>query len=539
MRAILAMYMIDKLGVDQGNAGTYMSLFIAACYFFPLIGGWIADNLFGKYWTIVLFSVPYVLAQFIVGIENKYVVLGSLVLLAMGSGVIKPNISTLMGMTYDQQRPGMDQLRSSAFSWFYMAINIGAFLSQSTMPWLRDEYGYQIAFVFPAVLMAVALIVFAAGKRFYAEETIHRMVEGDPNSSPIPDGRTITGIPIKTTVVSAEEKAATQKLRLLTLQRIGLLFLTVMFFWAIFDQSASTWIFFANTYMDCTLFGVPVPPDAIQAFNALFIILMVPISVWIFKRVPIQATNKIALGYALTALSMVIMSFSGFLSGDAQKVAKVTFPEGSLILPLPAAKFAEVPGDSLELGKNVLSASDLKYVPETKKLQFSNGTLTLAGGEGMAIVEGHLQLPLSNGDSPGVLESQIKSQKELSNLSKDPATVTVEESDWVPETERVTVWWQVLAYLILTAAEVLVSITGLELAFVAAPASMKSFVTACWLAVVFLANLLINAPITQMYPKMTPVAYFGMLGLGMVLILLVYFPIARKFNAGMEEGAKA
>ncbi len=105
--------------------------------------------------------------------------------------------------------------------------------------------------------------------------------------------------------------------------------------------------------------------------------------------------------------------------------------------------------------------------------------------------------------------------------------------------ERVTVWWQVLAYLILTAAEVLVSITGLELAFVAAPASMKSFVTACWLAVVFLANLLINAPITQMYPKMTPVAYFGMLGLGMVLILLVYFPIASRFNAGMEEGAKA
>ncbi len=282
-----------QIGSRSGNAGTYMSLFIAACYFFPLIGGWIADNLFGKYWTIVLFSVPYVLAQFIVGIENKYVVFGSLILLAMGSGVIKPNISTLMGMTYDQQRPGMDQLRSSAFSWFYMAINIGAFLSQSTMPWLRDEYGYQIAFIFPAVLMAIALLVFAAGKRFYAQETIHRMVVGDPNSTAIPDAKTVTGIPIKTTIVSAEEKAATQKLRLLTLQRIGLLFLTVMFFWAIFDQSASTWIFFANTYMDCTLFGVPVPPDAIQAFNALFIILMVPISVWLFKRFPISAPIKL------------------------------------------------------------------------------------------------------------------------------------------------------------------------------------------------------------------------------------------------------
>ena len=139
MRAILALYMTERLGVDKADAGTFMSLFIAACYFFPLIGGYIADNFLGKYWTIVVFPIPYVVAQFIVGIENRYVVFGTLVLLAMGSGVIKPNISTLMGMTYDQQRPGQEQLRTSAFSWFYMSINIGAALSQFSMPWLRDE----------------------------------------------------------------------------------------------------------------------------------------------------------------------------------------------------------------------------------------------------------------------------------------------------------------------------------------------------------------------------------------------------------------
>jgi POT family proton-dependent oligopeptide transporter len=115
MRAILALYMTEKLGVDKADAGTFMSLFIAACYFFPLVGGYVADNFLGKYWTIVLFSVPYVAAQFLVGIEDRYVVFGALVLLAMGSGVIKPNISTLMGMTYDQQRPGQEQLLTSAW----------------------------------------------------------------------------------------------------------------------------------------------------------------------------------------------------------------------------------------------------------------------------------------------------------------------------------------------------------------------------------------------------------------------------------------
>jgi POT family proton-dependent oligopeptide transporter len=169
MRAILALYMVDRLGVDKADAGTYMSLFIAACYFFPLIGGFVADNFLGKYWTIVGFSIPYVVAQLVIGIENKYLVFGTLGLLAMGSGVIKPNISTLMGLTYDQQRPGQDQLRTSAFSWFYMSINIGAFLSQVSMPWLRTNYGYQVAFLFPAGLMAMALLVFAAGKKFYAK----------------------------------------------------------------------------------------------------------------------------------------------------------------------------------------------------------------------------------------------------------------------------------------------------------------------------------------------------------------------------------
>ncbi len=79
MRAILALYMTDRLGVDKADAGTFMSLFIAACYFFPLIGGWLADNYLGKYWTIVGFSIPYVCAQFMVGIENKYIYIAHVV----------------------------------------------------------------------------------------------------------------------------------------------------------------------------------------------------------------------------------------------------------------------------------------------------------------------------------------------------------------------------------------------------------------------------------------------------------------------------
>jgi dipeptide/tripeptide permease len=508
-----------------------MSLFIAACYFFPLIGGWVADNFLGKYWTIVLFSVPYVVAQFIVGIENPIIVMSALVLLAMGSGVIKPNISTLMGLTYDQQRPGQTQLRSSAFSWFYMAINIGAFLSQSTMPWLRDKYDYQIAFMFPAGLMALALVIFALGKRFYGQETIVQLV-----TTPPADGetghKTITGVPIVKQYVTPEEKQNRRALRLQTLQRIGLLFLTVMFFWAIFDQSASTWIFFANTYMDCTLFGVPVPPDAIQAFNALFIIGMVPLSVVIFKAFPIKATNKIALGFGLTALSMAIMSFSGFLAGASQKGTKLTFSDGFVVLPTSEESLDKVT-DTLTMNGAKLSGVTATYDNAKKKLIINSAELGIADKSTIQLTDSVVSLT-DLVDGTNVLEVVKSGETKAGDVA-----IVAEVVDWVKPTERVTVWWQVLAYLILTAGEVLVSITGLELAFVAAPASMKSFVTACWLAVVFLANLLINAPITQLYPLMPPTFYFGLLGVAMAAILLVYFPIATRFNAGLEAGANA
>ena len=82
---------------------------------------------------------------------------------------------------------------------------------------------------------------------------------------------------------------------------------------------------------------------------------------------------------------------------------------------------------------------------------------------------------------PGVLEPLLKSGDELAKVKGEDAKATVEIIDWVPPAERVTVWWQVLAYLIPTVAEILISVTGLELAFVAAPPSMKSFVTGLWL----------------------------------------------------------
>src|SRR5438445_3029562 len=106
MRAILPLYLTSALLFEDSDATRIYSYFKAACYFLPLLGGFLADRYFGKYWTIVGFSVPYVLGHFVLGISSHIALVIALALLAGGSGVIKPNISTLMGLTYDQLRPG-------------------------------------------------------------------------------------------------------------------------------------------------------------------------------------------------------------------------------------------------------------------------------------------------------------------------------------------------------------------------------------------------------------------------------------------------
>ncbi len=559
MRAILALYMTDKLGISKEDAGTYMSLFIAACYFLPLLGGYIADNYLGKYWTIVSFSIPYVLGQILVGIENEYVLFVALCLLAMGSGVIKPNISTLMGLTYDQQRPGQDKLRSNAFSWFYFSINVGAALSQFALPYVRSKYdSYQIAFLIPAGFMTLALAIFAAGKPYYAKETIVRT-----RSTP-------------------EERA----LKWQILRRILGLFLLVMFFWAIFDQAASTWIFFADTYMNCEIFGMEIAPDAIQGFNPVFILCFLPLSVIFFnwlanQGIKIRATDKMVIGFILTACCMGIMSLTGFIAGEAKKSLRITTKEGTLILPTSEVKLDDpkkneqkkqlesnlgsLLWDNLPLRMQFQEAIQKIGDEKKKKVSFSNGELQLANGKMLVFRDGRIDFTRSKPlfpegpiDLPGTLEVKFKDGEypfeegkivllknqvkivpnekpaQAAEKAEEKGQVVIDEIDFVPAEQRVTVWWQIFAYLIITIAEILISVTGLELAFTAAPASMKSFVTACWLATVFLANLLINAPITRLYPSMPPGYYFAMLAAAMLGVTVTFIYVARKFNANQD-----
>jgi POT family proton-dependent oligopeptide transporter len=698
MRGILLLYMIQILGFDDGKASMVMSYFISACYLLPLLGGYVADNFFGKYRTIVYFSIPYILGQALLGISalhNETCLYLSLGLLAMGSGVIKPNISTLMGMTYDQKCAGKSKMRSDAFAMFYGAINIGAFISGLCVPAIRNYFGgssqaYAIAFLFPAVLMILAFIVFALGKPFYAVEKIERKV------------------------LTAEEAAQ----RWILLRRLFGLFLIVTIFWSVFDQSVTTWTLFARDYLHLELFGVSLSPDQLQAVNPLLIVLLLPpvTLFWHFlanRKINLRPTSKMLIGFCLTFVTMFIASCAGFLgsnavvrggpqvvesveitvkntlamqSNEARSSAETVIAGELAQVALKAAvteslkddpdQFAAVvsacrefrsPSDSDDRTADQLkkvNAGEIEMVtqaltalhPEAKKLldaaksasesakdslkkhvpaevalaaaaiaaqaSSQGAKAALAAGQtddgetdaanrkkaieevrrtavlteaavnavkasvkaASAPADAQNDTPKKNDkidlsacssaanratasasaarkaiDSLKHKEPQVVLQHaSIAVLASADATVITarasakatdrEPAEDVLKTEiaaangRISIWWQLIPYLIITISEICISVVGLELAFAVAPASMKSFVTACWLLTVFLAGIL-NAQVTPFYNHyvswfgitLTPGIFFGIFAVVMVPLTLTFIVVSKRFNVAVDK----
>ena len=310
MRAILVLYVIQILKFTDSGANRVISYFIAACYLAPLVGGYVADNFLGKYRTIVYFAIPYIIGQAMLAIaslHNTTCLIISLGLLAMGSGVIKPNISTLMGLTYDQRRPGQSKLRSDAFAMYYGSINIGAcalvFLRPLDPQRLRRRQPCLCDGVpFPTALMILAFIVFALGKPFYATETIQR---------------------VRLTPEQRHER------RVVGWRLFGL-FVVITIFWSLFDQSASTWLLFARDHLDLKLhlnlylfkFDYPLSPDQLQTLNPVLIILLLPPVTMLWHLLArfgldLRPTDKMLIGFVLTTITMGITAWAAFRGADA------------------------------------------------------------------------------------------------------------------------------------------------------------------------------------------------------------------------------
>jgi POT family proton-dependent oligopeptide transporter len=247
----------------------------------------LADIFVGKYRTIIALSIVYcfghaALAGMGMFGNSPWWLMAGLGMIALGSGGIKPCVSAHVG---DQFGARNAHLLSKIFNWFYFSINIGAFVSMLLTPWLLEWYGPHWAFGVPGVLMALATLVFWLGRNRF----IH-----------VPAG----GSRFVMELLSWEGIKA--MLKLLPL------YLFVAMFWALFDQTGSTWIFQSQD-MDRQFLGFEWLPSQIQALNSVFVLTFIPIFAYIvypfgdrvWKLTPLR---KIGLGLFIMVGSFALVA---------------------------------------------------------------------------------------------------------------------------------------------------------------------------------------------------------------------------------------
>ncbi|OYP38305.1 MFS transporter [Rhodopirellula sp. MGV] len=289
MRAILMVFMTQYLLGSNGELATmsdedakfWMHIFVMAAYFTPVFGALLADWLLGKYRTILYLSVLYCLGHLALAVnETRLGLAVGLGLIAFGTGAIKPCVSAHVG---DQFGKGNSHLLGKVFGWFYIAINLGSFLSSLLIPVLLDKYGSQVAFGVPGILMALATFLFWMGRNRF----VH--------------------IPARGPEVFREAFTGEG---LASLLRLTPLYLFVAVFWSLFDQSSSAWVLQAEN-MDRNVFGVELLSSQIQAANPFLILVMVPLFSYVvypaidkvFKLTPLR---KVSIGMFITVTSFTV-----------------------------------------------------------------------------------------------------------------------------------------------------------------------------------------------------------------------------------------
>lgn len=159
MKALLILYMVNYLFWTQESASHVMAWYAGLVYATPILGGIVADKLLGARWSVVIGGVLIAIGHFLLAFEPLPFFYSGLGFLIVGTGFLKPNISTQVGSLYRSK----DDRRDSAFTIFYMGINTGAFLGPLVCSWLQESFNYHYGFAAAGVGMVIGLIVYIAG----------------------------------------------------------------------------------------------------------------------------------------------------------------------------------------------------------------------------------------------------------------------------------------------------------------------------------------------------------------------------------------
>ncbi|WP_440054673.1 peptide MFS transporter [Pseudoalteromonas sp. T1lg65] len=359
MRAMLVLFMTatlqsEGLGFTVASAAAIYGLYTGAVYFLGLPGGWIADRLIGGQKAVWYGGIIIMCGHIVLAIPTQSSFFIGLILVASGTGLLKPNISAMVGQLYSDE----DERRDSGYAIYYMGINLGSVIGYAVCGYFMENVGWHWAFGAAAVGMALGLVN-------YRMTASHISTVGNRPSNPMSDkGRrtawsTITALlAIAAAVVVSAYMGIIEINPVILAQYVAVAFTTVFFlyygfiyfagnlddsekkkmwalflvcvasacFWSGFEQAGSSLNLFARDYTDRVIGSFTIPTAWFQSTNSIFIVVLSPFfaALWInlAKRMITPSYSvKCAIGLIIMASGFIVMFFASQYAAQGLKVA--------------------------------------------------------------------------------------------------------------------------------------------------------------------------------------------------------------------------
>lgn len=358
MRAILLYYMyyaISKggLGMDHATAASIMAIYGSLVYMSGIIGGWVADRLLGSSRTVFWGGVLIMIGHLILALPGTVSMLFiSMVFLVLGTGLLKPNVSSIVGDLYSET----DTRRDSGFSIFYMGINLGAFLSPFIVGTLGQQYNFHLGFGVAAIGMLLGLIIFVLTQKKnlgLAGTQVPNPLTGSERKkvikqfsigivaillvclATIPTGIltinrftllvSILGIVIPTCyfifMYRSPKTTEVEKSRLIAYIP---LFIAATMFWAIQEQGAIILASYADQRTQLKFAGFELQSSWFQSLNPIYVVLLAPVFAWLWVKLNTRqpsTANKFAIGLLFAGLSFLVMIIPAYIHGTESLVS--------------------------------------------------------------------------------------------------------------------------------------------------------------------------------------------------------------------------
>ncbi len=494
--SMLALFTLYLRNPDQGfgwtaaEATTLYSTYLFFVYFSPLVGGFLADWKLGYRKAVMIGGLFFMAGHGLLSFRSMTAVYAALTCLVIGNGLFKPNVSTMVGNLY----PEGSHLKDRAYNIFYMGINVGAFLAPVVMEIVKNQFGYHPAFAVAAFGMLLSVGILWWFRNLVEDQARSKANRQRPTAQAQADAAA--------TAVDAPPSSVSRQNRMEAVpewKRIGALlviFLIVIVFWMVFHQNGSTLTYWADDNTDWNVTGT-----ISNAINPFWIISLTFPLVWFWKWLDDRGQEpstptKMAIGMFLTALSFFIL-FAGARTGEAYAPSTNDYPTASF--RITDRTIGNLRADGVP--EDVLAKLEHENIKSKKFAQDDKGP-------------GEAQFTTALNTALGQQASQYR----------EP----ILRRAYI---FKVSPLWLIIAYMVISLGELMLSPMGLSLVSKVAPIRVRGMMMGGWFVATAIGNKL--TMIGVFWERWLQSSFFIILGTMALIMAFVLILLLRPLKKAM------